>query len=164
MTVPTSSQVPTRGHSVRSSRRALFAAGLLALAGCSGGEPASAMDSAVGLRFVSIELLDFRFQPSVIEVRQGEAVRLLAINATDLPHELFIGSGTDQDRHQALHRASAPDAQDQLEDGASGIYVPAHGTSQLTYRFERPGELIMACHLVGHFEAGMVGVIRVSPS
>jgi uncharacterized cupredoxin-like copper-binding protein len=122
------------------------------------------MASAGGPRVVPIELLDFRFQPPIIEVRQGETVRILAINISDLPHELFIGSGTDQDRHHALHAAAAPDVQDELEDGSHGIYVPAHGTSQLTYRFDRAGELVMACHLVGHFEAGMKGVISVTPT
>jgi uncharacterized cupredoxin-like copper-binding protein len=40
--------------------------------------------------------------------------------------------------------------------------VPARGTAQLTYRFDRTGELVMACHLIGHFEAGMVGMIRIT--
>jgi uncharacterized cupredoxin-like copper-binding protein len=108
-----------------------------------------------------IELLDFRFEPAVIDVRLGESVRFLALNRSDLHHELFIGSTVEQEEHHQLHASAAPYAQDDLE-GVNGVYVPAWGSAQFTYRFERAGDVMMGCHLVGHFEAGMVGVVHVS--
>ena len=120
--------------------------------------PGPASDS----RVVTIELLDFRFEPAVVDVRLGETVRIVAVNRSDLPHELFIGSPVEQDQHHALHAAARPDTHSELEDGSTGIHVPARGTAQFTYRFDDEGEVLMGCHLVGHFEAGMVGVIRVT--
>lgn len=110
---------------------------------------------------ITIALVDFRFEPEVVDVQLGESVRVVALNRSDLPHELFIGSSAEQEAHHGLHAAAAPDEQSQLE-GANGIYVPARGSAQFTYRFERAGEILMGCHLVGHFEAGMVGVIHVT--
>jgi uncharacterized cupredoxin-like copper-binding protein len=146
----------------RTSFAALSAAGILALVACSAGQPSSPSASAGYPRVIGIELLDFRFEPAAIDVRLGESVRIVAINQSDLPHELFIGSAVDQDRHHAMHATAPPEMQDKLDDGSAGIYVPARGTAQLTYRFDRTGELVMACHLIGHFEAGMVGMIRIT--
>lgn len=137
------------------------AAGILALAGCSTSQPAASLGSATDPRVISIELLDFRFEPAIIDVRLGESIRIIAVNRTDLPHELFIGSSAEQDRHHALHAGAAPAEQAQLDDGVTGIYVPARGTGQFTYRFDQEGEVVIGCHLVGHFEAGMRGVVRV---
>ena len=133
---------------------------LLATA-CSTGKPAASLGSGIDPRVITIDLLDFRFEPAVVEVRLGESIRFIAVNRADLPHELFIGSSAEQDRHHALHAGAAPDKQAVLDDGVTGIYVPARGTGQFTYRFDQEGELVIGCHLVGHFEAGMVGVIKV---
>jgi len=162
MTVAGHAPVRAGRDPVRSALRVLSAVGILALVACSAGEPASPAASAGDRRVITIEMLDFRFEPSVIDVRVGDTVRIIAVNRSDLPHELFIGSAVDQDRHHALHAAAAPEVQDKLDDGSQGIYAPARGTSQLTYHFDRAGEVVMACHLVGHFEAGMFGVIRVT--
>lgn len=139
----------------------LSGAALLLMTACSTGEPAESFDSGTDSRVITIDLLDFRFEPAVIEVRLGESIRIIAVNRTDLPHELFIGSSAEQDHHHALHAGAAPEAQAELDDGVTGIYVPARGTGQLTHVFNETGEILIGCHLVGHFEAGMVGAVHV---
>ncbi|MDH4335449.1 MAG: plastocyanin/azurin family copper-binding protein [Chloroflexota bacterium] len=138
------------------------AACVLALAACSTAEPIGSFGSEANPRVITVDLLDFRFEPAAINVRVGESIRIIAINRADLPHELFIGSPADQDRHHELHAQAPPDQQDQLDSGVTGIYVAARGTGQFTYRFDAVGEVVIGCHLVGHFEAGMVGVVRVA--
>ena len=162
MTIPGHAKVRAGRGPTRTSLGALSAAGILALAACSIGQPPSSPTSVGDPRVISIELLDFRLEPAAIDVRLGETVSIIVVNRSDLPHELFIGSAVDQDRHHALHAAALPEMQDRLDDGSQGIYVPAGGTGHLTYRFDRARELVMACHLIGHFEAGMFGVIRVT--
>ncbi len=150
----------------RSSARVVLAflvvTGLLVLAACSTGGSAASPDSATDPPVISIDLLDFRFEPAVVDVRLGESVRFVAVNRSDLPHEVFIGVSVEQDQHHALHATAPPDMQDELDEGTTGIYVPARGTAQLTYRFDHEGDVVMGCHLIGHFEAGMHGVIRVT--
>lgn len=131
------------------------------VAGCSTGAPPSEPGATAGPRTIRIDLFDFRFDPAVLDVKQGEAIRFVAVNRTEIPHELFIASPAGQEAHHALHAGLAPGSQGALEDGSTGIYVPARGTGQFTYHFDTPGEIQMGCHLVGHWEAGMVGVVRV---
>lgn len=138
----------------------LAVAGLVIL-GCSTGDARVSPEWTAGHRTIRIDLLDFRFEPAVVDVQLGEEIRFVAVNRTDLPHELFIGSPTEQDAHHALHVAAAAGSGDALEDGSTGVYVPARGTTQFTYRFDTVGEVLMGCHLVGHWEAGMVGMVRV---
>jgi plastocyanin len=69
--------------------------------------------------------------------------------------------GTGPFAHHALHASATSGSEGELDVGATGVYVPARGTAQFTYRFEAAGELQMGCHLVGHWEAGMVGLVRV---
>jgi len=111
---------------------------------------------------IRVELRDFAFAPAEIAAQVGEEVRIVAVNVTDLPHELFIGSPEEQAEHHLAHASAPPADQGTLEDGVAGTYVPARGSAQFTYRFEKAGDLVMGCHLIGHFEAGMVGVIHVS--
>lgn len=151
----------------RRDRRFRRAAGVwLAMVGmlvsaCSTDAARSEPGAIAGPRTIRIDLLDFRFDPAVLDVQHGEAIRFVAVNRTELPHELFIASSAGQEAHHVLHAGAAPGSQGALEDGSTGIYVPARGTAQFTYRFDAPGEVQMGCHLVGHWEAGMVGLVRV---
>lgn len=162
MTVSGNRPVWAGRRPARTLLASLPAAGLLLLVACSTGGLAASLGSAADPRVMSIGLLDFRFEPATIDVRLGETVRIIAVNRSDLPHELFIGTSAEQDQHHALHASAGPEMQDGLDDGSTGIYVPARGTAQFTHRFDHDGEVLMACHLVGHFEAGMFGVIRVT--
>jgi uncharacterized cupredoxin-like copper-binding protein len=150
-----------RGRRFAGAGLGLLAAGLLLGAGCSAVTPTASSTGSGSVRVVTIELADFRFVPAVVDVGVGESVRFIVVNRSDLPHELFIGTAEDQQRHHALHAAAPPEMQDRLDEGATGIYVPGRGTGQLVYRVDRPGDLVIGCHLIGHFEAGMVGLIRV---
>jgi len=162
MNAPGSQAVQAGRRPARTVFGLASAACVLALAACSTGEAATSLGSDTDLRVITVDLLDFRFEPAAINVRLGESIRILAINRADIPHELFIGSPADQDRHHALHAEAPPDQQNQLDDGVTGIYVAGRGTAQFTYHFDEVGEIVIGCHLVGHFEAGMVGVIRVA--
>jgi len=152
-----------RDRPVARAGSGLLAAGLLLAAGCSAVTPTASASGAGSVRVVIIELVDFRFVPAAIDVNVAESLRFIVVNRSDLPHELFIGPTEDQERHHALHVAAAPEMQDRLE-GPTGLYLPGHGTGQLAYRVERLGDLVIGCHLIGHFEAGMVGTIRVIPA
>ena len=153
-----------RGRRFAGAGLGLLTAGILLGAGCSAVTLTASSTGSGSVRVVTIELVDFRFVPAEVDVRVGESVKFIVVNHSDLPHELFIGTTEDQEQHHALHAAAPPEMQDRLDEGATGIYVPGRGTGQLVYRVERPGDLVIGCHLIGHFEAGMVGMITVIAS
>lgn len=48
-----------------------------------------------------------------------------------------------------------------MEDSPNGVVVQPGRTGSLTWRFERGGPIQFACHIPGHYPAGMKGGIRV---
>lgn len=98
-----------------------------------------------------------RFVPDRIEVREGETVRLLVRNAGKVLHELVIGTGEELKTHAALMR-QFPNME---HDEPYMAHVGAGKAAPLVWNFNRAGEFQFACLIPGHFEAGMVGTIRV---
>jgi uncharacterized cupredoxin-like copper-binding protein len=111
-----------------------------------------------------------RFDPDQMFVAAGQTVVLEVTNLDERPHELFIGDQAAQAAHARLSHnpgAALPEwMMDQIaaEHGAgrtAGVFVEPGQTAELTFTFGQPGELIFACHVDGHWELGMRGVITV---
>ncbi|MDQ6620673.1 MAG: cupredoxin family protein [Pseudomonadota bacterium] len=110
-------------------------------------------------RTIDIKMLDeMRFAPNVINVRQGETVRLLMSNAGKVQHELVIGTKKDLDEHAAL-MAKFPNME---HDEPYMSHVAPGKTGEIVWTFNRPGEFDFACLIAGHYQAGMVGKIKVA--
>lgn len=131
---------------------------VLLLTGCGGvaapadpGEP----------RTIEIDIDGYHFVPDHFTVRRGESVRFLVSNPDDIGHELFIGTIAEQ----AARRGSGvavPSTEATTRFGY-GIYLPALTDGELDYAFSRDEDLLIGCHLPGHWEAGMVATIDVQP-
>ena len=100
---------------------------------------------------------DMRFTPSNIEVRQGETVKFVVRNQGKVLHEMVIGDKKTLDEHAAL-MAKFPGMEHDEPDMA---HVAAGKAGSLVWNFNRPGEFDFACLIAGHYQAGMVGKIKV---
>jgi uncharacterized cupredoxin-like copper-binding protein len=49
-----------------------------------------------------------------------------------------------------------------MPDDDHGIGLPAGATKIPTHTFRQAGDLIFACHVTGHYPAGMKGTITVT--
>lgn len=140
----------------------LAAAGLsfLAVAGC------SAVDAgqSPAPRVIRLVATNFGYEPRQIEVRLGEEVRLVFENPTDLPHEVYIGSEAEQAQHGAVLSDPTVDPADADAADPASLYVPAGGVGQLVFRFDDAEDIIVGCHLPGHWESGMRASIEVRPA
>jgi uncharacterized cupredoxin-like copper-binding protein len=117
-------------------------------------------DARDAMRTIDIRMSDaMRFTPDLIEVREGETVRLRVRNAGKLLHELVIGTKPELDAHAAL-MARFPDME---HDEPYMAHVSPSRRGELVWRFNRAGEFDFACLVPGHYQAGMVGRIRVLP-
>ncbi|TWO68701.1 plastocyanin [Caenimonas sedimenti] len=103
---------------------------------------------------------DMRFTPSNIEVRQGETVKFVVRNKGKVLHEMVIGDKKTLDEHAAL-MARFPGME---HDEPYMAHVAAGKQGSLVWNFNRPGEFDFACLIAGHYQAGMVGKIKVSPA
>jgi uncharacterized cupredoxin-like copper-binding protein len=98
-----------------------------------------------------------RFTPSRVRVREGTRVRFVLRNHDPIRHELILGPPDVHARH-----ASGTEAVHPPRPGE--VTVEPNATASTTYRFEETGALIFACHLPGHNEYGMNGVVEVVPA
>ena len=110
-----------------------IAAVALSVAACGGVEtPTAAPDE----RRIPVDLRNFDFRPSTIEVSAGEVVGF-ALKSADIRHTFTVaGAGIDTEV-----RAGRP--------------VVERAT------FDQPGEFTLICTVPGHADAGMVGTIIV---
>ena len=131
-------------------RPAVALLALLALGACTapaGGEPEEE-------RVVTLSAHWSRFSPGHLQVPVGTTVRFVVRNADPIGHELIVGDEEVQDRHEKgteAHHGARP----------GEVSVPAGGTAETTYRFDRRGTVLFGCHLPGHWAYGMRGTIEV---
>ena len=115
-------------------------------------------DVKPGIRTVAIKMTDaMRFTPDRIEVKQGETVRLVHHNAGKIMHEFVLGTKKELDEHAAL-MAKFPNME---HDEPYMAHVGPGKTGEIVWTFNHPGEFDFACLIPGHYQAGMVGKVKV---
>jgi uncharacterized cupredoxin-like copper-binding protein len=103
---------------------------------------------------------DMTFTPSVIEVREGDTIRLRLKNKRQ-------GTARARARHQAEianHAAMMKKFPDMEHDDPWMVHVPAGKTGEMVWTFNRAGDFDFACLVKDHYELGMAGRIRVLPA
>lgn len=111
-------------------------------------------------RTIDIVMTDgMRFVPDRIDVRRGETVRLRVRNDGKMLHELVIGNKKELDEHAAL-MLKFPDM---AHDEPYMVHVDPGKTGEIIWTFNRAGDFDFACLIAGHYQAGMVGTIKVKP-
>ncbi|MEY4266946.1 MAG: hypothetical protein RIS90_1481 [Pseudomonadota bacterium] len=109
-------------------------------------------------RTITVTMTDqMRFTPAELQVRVGDTVRLVVRNAGKGLHELVIGTRAELDAHAAL-MLKFPGME---HNEPYMAHVDPGKTSQLIWTFNRVGDFEFACLLPGHYQAGMVGKIKV---
>jgi len=117
-------------------------------------------DAKAVRRTVAITMSDdMRFTPDRIEVREGETVKFVVRNAGKLMHEFVIGTPQVLDEHAAL-MVKFPNME---HDEPYMAHVAPATKGELVWNFNRPGTFDYACLIAGHYQAGMVGKITVTP-
>ena len=120
-----------------------------------------AAEAKLAQRSIEISMSDaMRFTPDRIEVRQGETVRFIIRNDGQMLHEFVLGTKKELDEHAAL-MARFPTME---HDEPYMAHVPAGKTGEIIWTFNRAGDFDFACLIAGHYQAGMVGKVRVTPA
>jgi uncharacterized cupredoxin-like copper-binding protein len=117
-------------------------------------------DAKVAKRTVQFTMTDtMRFTPDRLEVKQGETLRLVIKNEGKQLHEFVLGTQKELEEHAAL-MVKFPTME---HDEPYMAHVPAGKTGQIIWTFNRAGDFDFACLIAGHYSAGMVGKIKVTP-
>jgi uncharacterized cupredoxin-like copper-binding protein len=135
---------------VRRVRRGLAATTIAAaLAACA---PAAADD---GVRVVHVKIHYSRFDPGSFAFARGETVRFVVENTDPIDHEFLLGDRAVQLAHERGTESYHPPRPGEMT-------VPAGETAVTTYTFAEAGELILGCHLPGHYAYGMRADVSVA--
>jgi uncharacterized cupredoxin-like copper-binding protein len=109
-------------------------------------------------RTVSVDMNDkMRFTPAELTVRQGETIRFRVKNSGEVMHEMVLGTMQELKEHAELMRKH-PGME---HDEAYMAHVAPGKTETVVWKFTKTGEFHYGCLVPGHFEAGMIGRIRV---
>src|SRR5262245_22602094 len=109
-------------------------------------------------RTVRVNMSDrMRFTPGSIEVGQGDTVRFIVQNSGRTMHEMVIGTMQGLKQHaEAMKKHPGME-----HDEPFMAHVAPGKTGEIVWQFTKPGEFHYGCLIPGHFEAGMVGRIKV---
>ena len=116
-------------------------------------------DAKAVKRTVEFKMSDaMRFTPDRIEVQQGETVKFVIRNDGTMMHEFVIGTKPDLDEHAAL-MVKFPTMEHSEPYMA---HVGPKKSGEIIWTFNKPGDFDFACLIAGHYQAGMVGKIKVA--
>jgi len=120
------------------------------------GEPADPLTADRVIEVVASD--DFRFEPAEITVAVGETVTFRITNAGAIPHDFTLGD----EAAQAAHAEEMAEMSGMtMPDEPNAIVIAPGETKELTWHFTQAGDLIIGCHEIGHYEAGMRAAVVV---
>ena len=97
------------------------------------------------------------FEQTEIRVVEGTRLRFVLDNDDPINHELIVGGPEVHARHALGSEPRHPSIPGEVSVGPNEVGVT-------TLRFDEPGTFEFACHLPGHYEYGMRGVVEVVPA
>ncbi|MEO7938854.1 MAG: cupredoxin family protein [Burkholderiaceae bacterium] len=110
-------------------------------------------------RTIEVVMTDnMRFTPDLLEVKQGETVRIVVRNKGAMLHEFVLGTQAALNEHAAL-MLKFPKME---HDEPYMVHVAPGGRGEMVWTFNRAGDFDFACLIAGHYQAGMVGKIKVA--
>jgi len=101
------------------------------------------------VRTVEITARWSHYTPAVVTAERGSTLRLVVRNTDPIDHELIVGDQAVQDAHEHGNQAH--------HDAPGEISVPAHGVAVTWWKVT--GNTMFGCHMPGHWDYGMRGVI-----
>lgn len=138
-------------------------------------------DAAKVTRTIKVVMNDNFYEPENISVKEGETVRFVIRNAGEFVHEFNIATGPMHVAHQPEmmmmmeHGVLEPDrinweaAKAMQKSMGHGMHNEPNSkllepgkTGEIIWTFPKHAELEFACNVPGHYDAGMVGKIKLT--
>ena len=125
------------------------------------GHPAPAAEADRSIEIVARD--DMSFEPESVRIERGQTVRFVVRNAGELQHSFTLGDRRYHRRHdREMQDMPADEIAHHMQDSPNGMVIQPGKTGTLTWHFERAGDIRFACHIPGHYPAGMWGEIETS--
>jgi uncharacterized cupredoxin-like copper-binding protein len=122
------------------------------------GEPG---DPKKPFRVVEVLMTDgpgtMAYAPDRLEVKRGEQIKFVLRNAGTVDHEFLIDSFA----NNARHKKEMEKHPDMAHEEPNGARLAPNTSTELLWRFTKPGTFEFACLIPGHYETGMKGIFVV---
>jgi len=122
------------------------------------GHPAKAADAD---RTVNIEAVDIAFKPTSVDVKKGETIKFVVTNTGKLEHEFALATPEGQKEHAKEMKAMAAEGGKMDHSDPNALTIPPGESKTLTWTFTKSVPVAFACHVPGHYEAGMRGDVEI---
>ena len=141
------------------------------------GEPGKASEAK---RTIEVVMTDNRYAPERISITKGETIRFVIMNKGEFVHEFNIGTAAMHAKHQKemavmfehgvlevdkIHydkmKMKMPNGQTMEHQDPNSVLLEPGKSAELVWKFSADARLEFACNLPGHYDAGMVGDIRM---
>ncbi|KAA9008848.1 cupredoxin domain-containing protein [Histidinibacterium aquaticum] len=113
-------------------------------------------------RTVEIEMMEtdsgMAFEPSELEVEEGETIRFAVTNTGYLEHEIVFGT----EESNLAHMAEMAGMDQMDHDDPNALSLAPEEEGELIWTFSNAGTFQFACLIPGHMQAGMHGPITVN--
>lgn len=131
---------------------ALAACGVVAYAAYASAGPDSS-------KTIDIVINHSTFDVSSLEIDEGDTVTFVLHNEDPIDHEFIVGNREVQNVHEKGSEADH-------DERPTEVTIPAGETVETTITFDAPlsvaDPLLFGCHLPGHYDYGMKGVIDLT--
>lgn len=109
-------------------------------------------------RTIKITALDIKYDKPEIQIKAGETIKFVVTNTGKLRHEFMIGDMEGQRQHAEMMKQMP----DMVHEDANTLTLEPGETKSLVWQFTKAGKLEVACHIPGHYEAGMKSRVVVA--
>jgi uncharacterized cupredoxin-like copper-binding protein len=123
------------------------------------GQPALEARATKTIKVTTTDLMRFDFAEK-LAIEAGDIVTFIVTNDGKIPHEFSIGD----EKEQTAHRKMMQKMPDMVHEDGNTVTIKPGDTKKLTWEFVSGNEVVFACNIPGHFEAGMVARTKVKPS
>jgi uncharacterized cupredoxin-like copper-binding protein len=114
------------------------------------GQPALASQAIKTIKVTTHDSMKYTFSPE-LKLSDGEVVTFVITNSGKITHEFSIGDAEEQKSHQEMMRKMP----NMTHSDGNSITLKPGETREITWKFKKGAEVVFACNIPGHFEAGM---------
>ena len=141
------------------------------------GEPGKASEAT---RIIEIEMTDNRFALEQISVESGQTIRFVLKNTGEFIHEFNIGTAAMHAKHQTemamrfdhgvleidkIHydkmKMDMGGGKTMDHNDPNSVLLEPEDSAEIVWKFGSIARLEFACNIPGHYDAGMMGDIRI---
>jgi len=115
------------------------------------GLPTADSEATTTIHVNMMDSMRYEFSPEP-NIKSGDVVTFVITNKGKVPHEFSIGD----EKEQLSHREMMQKMPDMVHEDGNTVSLQPGESKSLTWKFTGDSEVVFACNVPGHFEAGMV--------